>query len=185
MRRSATPWQTTLSHEMRRSATPAMATSHCTMRVREKEEEEAARGEESNTFAYSRTELWEGTCVHFTHGDTHWVGGAQVRVLFRSRCSSYLGTAVATNGKAAALCTTSMALLHSCRPSECDDVISRAHVSRNREQQATTALRGHRWVAPPPPFFPSYGWDETTHQGPRADSRREGCGDRVVRLAAL
>ena len=57
MRRSATPWQTTLSHEMRRSATPAMATSHCTMRVREKEEEEAARGEESNTFAYSRTEL--------------------------------------------------------------------------------------------------------------------------------
>ena len=95
--------------------------------------------------------------MHFTHGDTHWVGGAQVRVLFRSRCSSYLGTAVATSGKAAALCTTSMALLHSCRPSECDDVISRAHVSRNREQQATTALRGHRWVAPTPPSFPRMG----------------------------
>ena len=62
---------------------------------------------------------------------------------------------------------------------ECDDVIRRAHISRNREQQAT-APRGHT-----DEVLPFYGGgrgggggggggDEAIHQCPRADSRYEG-----------
>ena len=70
------------------------------------------------------------------------------------------------------------------RPSECDDVIRRAHVSINREQQPTLhreATDGWRR-----PHICSKGAAEATYQRPRADSRSEGCVTELSgRLATL
>ena len=51
------------------------------------------------------------------------------------------------------------------RPSECDDVIRRAHVSRKREQQATGSKSSlaERALCPPPPPRRSSQGSEATH----------------------
>ena len=52
-------------------------------------------------------------------------------------------------------------------PSECDDVIGRAHVSR---KQRATASRGHWWIASPPLRLMDCVAPPRIHQCPRAES---------------